>query len=593
MRLLALQCNCCWEPTMTMRKAIRGQLQLIIGPMFSGKSTELIRRMRRFQHAKLECLVVKYKLDDRYSEEKMSTHDKQMFKAAPVARLEEIRQHIDQYDVIGIDEGQFFPDLLEFCDSVANSGKTVIVAALDGTFERKPFGSVCSLIPSAEQVIKLNAVCTECGRDAAFTRRIVADKSIELIGGSDMYEPRNMCTDVLVESGTVRLAWIVVAINCIIGTSERTTMSKLASAAAQQLKGVIVEYDALCSTLLGKGAAAHAEAQRRKQREAAEAAKKLAELSPATAMFGRVKDMFVTDVRSLLKDLQQDSTGKPWVVKDRLQSTLNGLPAHMLDKVTSDGTKKTDEEQYLEQQLSSASAAESALLKEAKPTVDKAAERLRLLQQEKKGAGGNAIRGKYLDKLNKLKAKAKAGNSGNVVAATDTGVAKGLSTWVVNRGANELLSYAGLRGLAKAVIPNRSPLQDEEFELFMKEVRHDPTIVVAKVCSIRLTYIWCVNQMEMQFDQFMPQADVTRFPDPEPIHLLCEKLGFAPLEVLVVARNPQTIRAAKEAGAHCCQFMLSEDEMPNHTAQYQISHLADFQYIVEDFNGISYRGRSI
>uniref|UniRef100_K3WL02 Thymidine kinase n=1 Tax=Globisporangium ultimum (strain ATCC 200006 / CBS 805.95 / DAOM BR144) TaxID=431595 RepID=K3WL02_GLOUD len=162
----------------TMR-TVPGHLQLIIGPMFSGKSTELIRRMRRFHHAKLQCLVIKYKNDTRYSDEKLSTHDKLLFEAKPVERLAEARAHVANADVIGIDEGQFFPDLVEFCLEAADAGKVVIVAALDGTFERKPFGSVCELIPAAEQVIKLNAVCTKCGHDAAFTRRIVADTSVE------------------------------------------------------------------------------------------------------------------------------------------------------------------------------------------------------------------------------------------------------------------------------------------------------------------------------------------------------------------------------------------------------------------------------
>ncbi|TMW57262.1 hypothetical protein Poli38472_003187 [Pythium oligandrum] len=171
-------------------RQVMGELQLIIGPMFSGKSTELVRRMRRFQHAKLKCLVVKYNLDTRYSEKNLSTHDKVFFQAKPVDRLAEVRELLDSFDVIGIDEGQFFPDLIEFCNEAANAGKVVIVAALDGTFEKKPFGSVCDLIPAAESVIKLNAVCTCCGRDAAFTRRIVSDKSVELIGGSELYEPR-------------------------------------------------------------------------------------------------------------------------------------------------------------------------------------------------------------------------------------------------------------------------------------------------------------------------------------------------------------------------------------------------------------------
>ncbi|RHY34048.1 hypothetical protein DYB32_001189 [Aphanomyces invadans] len=106
--------------------------------MFSGKSTELIRRMRRYQHAQLKCMVVKSKIDDRYTNESLvSTHDRQMMKANPLKRLEDMGEEFMQYDVIGIDEGQFFADLHSFCDVAANRGKIVIVAALDGTFERK------------------------------------------------------------------------------------------------------------------------------------------------------------------------------------------------------------------------------------------------------------------------------------------------------------------------------------------------------------------------------------------------------------------------------------------------------------------------
>ena len=90
-------------------------------------------------------------------------------------------------DVIGIDEGQFFPDIVSFCERMANQGKIVIVAALDGTFLREGFGNVLNLLPVAEQVTKLNAICHHCMRDAAFTKRIGTEKEIELIGGSDKY----------------------------------------------------------------------------------------------------------------------------------------------------------------------------------------------------------------------------------------------------------------------------------------------------------------------------------------------------------------------------------------------------------------------
>jgi thymidine kinase len=94
---------------------------------------------------------------------------------------------VQAYDVVGIDEGQFFPDLLHFVELWANLGKIVIVAALDGTFQRKPFGNVLSLVPLAESVTKLNSVCMMCYADAPFTRRLTSETEVEVIGGADKY----------------------------------------------------------------------------------------------------------------------------------------------------------------------------------------------------------------------------------------------------------------------------------------------------------------------------------------------------------------------------------------------------------------------
>ena len=110
-------------------------------------------------------------------------------KATKTTELLPLLDKMEDYDVVGIDEGQFFPDVVEFCDRAANLGKIVVVAALDGTFERKPFGNIVSLIPLAEKVSKLSAVCVYCTNEAAFTRRVVASKQIQLIGGADMYKP--------------------------------------------------------------------------------------------------------------------------------------------------------------------------------------------------------------------------------------------------------------------------------------------------------------------------------------------------------------------------------------------------------------------
>ncbi|XP_054636016.1 thymidine kinase, cytosolic [Dunckerocampus dactyliophorus] len=166
----------------------RGQIQVIFGPMFSGKSTELMRRVRRFQIAQYCCLVVKYAKDTRYSDTGMATHDNNTMEAIPANCLRDVRSLAFQACVIGIDEGQFFPDIVEFCEEMANVGKTVIVAALDGTFQRKPFGNILNLVPLAESVVKLHAVCMQCYRDAAYTKRIGAELEVEVIGGADKYQ---------------------------------------------------------------------------------------------------------------------------------------------------------------------------------------------------------------------------------------------------------------------------------------------------------------------------------------------------------------------------------------------------------------------
>ncbi|EGG22668.1 thymidine kinase [Cavenderia fasciculata] len=167
-----------------------GKIQVIYGPMFSGKTTELIRRIKRFNLTNQKCLLIKYSKDTRYNEIDRSllyTHDKQNYQAFPCSVLEEAKDKALDYDVIGIDEGQFFQDIVPFSEDLANRGKTVIVAALDGTFQRKPFGTVLELVPKAESITKLTAVCMQCFKDAPFTKRIVPDETVELIGGADKY----------------------------------------------------------------------------------------------------------------------------------------------------------------------------------------------------------------------------------------------------------------------------------------------------------------------------------------------------------------------------------------------------------------------
>jgi len=167
-----------------------GHLEVIIGPMFAGKTTEMLRRVRRHKVAQKKCLVVKYELDRRFSDTSVCTHDHLTVIAEPVSRLIDLASElVDQVDVIGIDEGQFYPDLLSEVRGFLKRGKIVIVSALDGTFDQKPFGDVLSLIPMADAATKLNAVCALCYNEAPFTQRLTSETKVEVIGGSEMYRP--------------------------------------------------------------------------------------------------------------------------------------------------------------------------------------------------------------------------------------------------------------------------------------------------------------------------------------------------------------------------------------------------------------------
>lgn len=168
-----------------------GEIQLIIGPMFSGKSTELIRRIKIYKISNKNCIIVKHQKDNRYQSapSEIITHDFQTMNAISTNSLSEIIDILEKYDVIGIDEGQFFQDITIVAENLANKGKIIIIAALDGTFQRLPFNKICDLIPLCEKVIKLNAVCKKCFGNASFSKRITNEKEIEIIGGLEKYQP--------------------------------------------------------------------------------------------------------------------------------------------------------------------------------------------------------------------------------------------------------------------------------------------------------------------------------------------------------------------------------------------------------------------
>ncbi|XP_076459081.1 thymidine kinase, cytosolic-like [Babylonia areolata] len=164
-----------------------GHIELVIGPMFSGKTTELIRRLKRYRVARYSCLIIKYSGDTRYDDKGVSTHDRQILPALSTDGLMKVVAEAQQFDVVGVDEGQFFPDVTAFADKLANQGKVVIVAALDGTYQKKAFGDILNLVPVSESVTKLSAVCTICYKPAAFTRRKTLEDKVEVIGGEDKY----------------------------------------------------------------------------------------------------------------------------------------------------------------------------------------------------------------------------------------------------------------------------------------------------------------------------------------------------------------------------------------------------------------------
>ncbi|PLR96608.1 thymidine kinase [Bacillus sp. T33-2] len=175
-----------------------GWVELICGSMFSGKSEELIRRVRRTQFAKQKIAVFKPKIDNRYSEEAVVSHNGTSIMAKPVAHSTDIFQHITpDMDVIAIDEVQFFDnEIVRVVQHLADSGHRVIVAGLDQDFRGEPFGQMPDLMAIAELVTKLQAVCAVCGSPASRTQRLINgapasyDDPVILVGASESYEPR-------------------------------------------------------------------------------------------------------------------------------------------------------------------------------------------------------------------------------------------------------------------------------------------------------------------------------------------------------------------------------------------------------------------
>ena len=171
----------------------KGKIILILSCMFAGKTESLLAYARKYSLAKKKVILIKYSKDTRYSVDEICSHNKTSMKATfsceSLAPLIE-EKDIDDADVILIDEGQFFEDSPIICNLWANQGKIIVISALNGDFEQKPFPVISELIAIAEERVNLSAVCVICGEDANFTKRKIISKAKVLIGGENIYEAR-------------------------------------------------------------------------------------------------------------------------------------------------------------------------------------------------------------------------------------------------------------------------------------------------------------------------------------------------------------------------------------------------------------------
>ena len=176
-----------------------GWIEVVCGSMFSGKTEELIRRLNRARIAKQKVEIFKPAVDTRYDEEDVVSHDANAVKSNPVQSASQILFYAEEFEVVGIDEAQFFDDeLVSVCNELANRGKRVIVAGLDMDFTGKPFGPIPQLMSTAEYVTKVHAICIRCGNLASYSHRITKDDKLVLLGETDAYEP--LCRKCFIEA---------------------------------------------------------------------------------------------------------------------------------------------------------------------------------------------------------------------------------------------------------------------------------------------------------------------------------------------------------------------------------------------------------
>ena len=167
-----------------------GRIEVVCGSMFSGKTEELIRRMKRAKFAKQKVEIFKPSLDTRYSDENVVSHDKNTIRSTPIDSSGAILLLASDIDVVGIDEAQFFDDgLVEVCNQLANNGIRVIVAGLDMDYKGIPFGPIPALCAIADEVTKVHAICVKCGALAYVSHRLIHNDKRVLLGEKDEYEP--------------------------------------------------------------------------------------------------------------------------------------------------------------------------------------------------------------------------------------------------------------------------------------------------------------------------------------------------------------------------------------------------------------------
>ncbi len=180
-----------------------GRIEVICGSMFSGKTEELIRRMRRAVFANLKTAIFKPAIDVRYSESDVVSHDAHAIRSTPVSSSEDIRRLAAGVEVVGIDEAQFFDEgIIDVARELAGQGIRVIIAGLDMDYLGKPFGPIPALMAIADDVLKVHAICVRCGDLAQFSHRLSRSENLVELGEKDIYEPIcRHCFNKLVQEG--------------------------------------------------------------------------------------------------------------------------------------------------------------------------------------------------------------------------------------------------------------------------------------------------------------------------------------------------------------------------------------------------------